>query len=49
MSYRLWLTTYVRDYIQRQADRLAGLRSSPAPALAFREGVNVLLPRTEEI
>src|ERR1017187_9547348 len=49
MSYRSRLTTSVRDYIRRQAVRLAGSRPSPAPAPAFRKGVNVLLTRTEEI
>ena len=49
MSYRSWLTTSARDCIRRHAARLAGLRPSPAPAPAFREGVNVLFPGTEEI
>ena len=49
MSYRSRLTTRVEDCICRQAGRLAGLRPSPAPAPAFREGVDALLARTEVI
>src|ERR1035438_8574659 len=49
MTYRSRLTTKAGDCICRQAVRLAGLRPSLAPAPAFREGVNVLLTRTEEI
>ena len=49
MSHWSRLTTSVRDYIRRQVGRLAGSRPSPAPAPAFRKGVNVLLTRTEVI
>ena len=46
---RLGLAAAVRDRVRWQASRLAGLRPPPAPAPAFREGVNVLFPGTEEI
>ena len=49
MSHRSRLILGIGDCICRQAVRLAGLRPSPAPALALREGVNVLLARMEEI
>jgi hypothetical protein len=49
MSYRSRLTVRTWDCICRQVVRLAGLRPSPAPAPALREGVNVLLTRPEEI
>ena len=49
MSHRSRLTVRIGDCICRQAVRLAGLRPSPAPAPTLREGVNVLLTRTEEI
>jgi hypothetical protein len=49
MSYRSRLTTRAGACICRQAGRLAALRPSPAPAPAFREGVNVLPTRTEVI
>jgi hypothetical protein len=48
MSYRSRLTTSVRDYIRRQAGRLAGLRPPPAPAPTLRESVNVPLAATEQ-
>jgi len=38
-----------RDGARRQAGQLAGLLPPPAPAPAFREGVNVLFAGTEEI
>src|ERR1035441_167755 len=49
MSYRSRLTTRVGACICHQTVRLAGLRPPPAPAPTVREGVNVLLARTEEI
>ena len=39
----------VRDGVRRQAGRRAGLRWSFPPVPVFREGVNILLARTEEI
>ena len=49
MSYGSRLTARAGDWISRQVVRLAGLRPSPTPVSALREGVNVLLARTEEI
>ena len=46
---RLGLAAAGRVCARRQVGRLARLRPSPAPAPAFREGVNVLLAGTEEI
>ena len=46
---RLGFAAAVRDCVRRQAGRLHGLRPSPATAATLREGVNVLLTRTEEI
>jgi len=49
MAYQSRRTASVGDCLRRQAGRLAGLRPSPAPVPAFREGVHVLLAQTEEI
>lgn len=38
-----------RNGFCRRGNWLAGLRPPPAPAPAFREGVNVLFPGTQEI
>ena len=46
---RLRRAAAIRLCIRGQIGRLAGLRRSPAPASAFREGANVLLTRSEEI
>jgi len=46
---RLGLPAAVRDRVRWQVGWLGGLFRMLVPAPAFREGVNVLLARTEEI